>query len=135
MFAAEVHGQESLDAEEDVTSVVFIQGLNTSSFAWHPQAEYFGNLPGYRCLFFDNRAVGLSDSPLCRFSTQDMAWDVQELLEYLGWTDERSVHIVGVSMGGMIAQELVSWLGFLSHVIIYAQSECRLSSRLPPSPL
>ena len=33
-----------------------------------------------------------------------MAEDVICLLDYLGWTGERSVHVVGISLGGMIAQ-------------------------------
>jgi hypothetical protein len=33
-----------------------------------------------------------------------MAEDVVVLLNYLKWTEERSVHVVGISMGGMIAQ-------------------------------
>ena len=36
-----------------------------------------------------------------------MALDVLELLAYLDWTGARSVHLVGVSMGGMIAQHCV----------------------------
>ena len=37
-----------------------------------------------------------------------MAKDIIELLDHVGWTDARSVHIVGIIMGGMFAQELVS---------------------------
>ena len=33
-----------------------------------------------------------------------MAQDVVALLEYIGWTSERELHVVGVSLGGMIAQ-------------------------------
>jgi pimeloyl-ACP methyl ester carboxylesterase len=33
-----------------------------------------------------------------------MAEDVIALLSYIGWTENRSVHLVGVSLGGMIAQ-------------------------------
>ncbi len=33
-----------------------------------------------------------------------MAEDVVVLLDYLGWTEERSLHLVGISLGGMIAQ-------------------------------
>lgn len=37
-----------------------------------------------------------------------MAKDVVELIDHLGWTGKRELHIIGISMGGMIAQELVS---------------------------
>lgn len=33
-----------------------------------------------------------------------MAEDVICLLDYVGWTAEREVHVVGISLGGMIAQ-------------------------------
>lgn len=32
---------------------------------------------------------------------------MEELLDFIGWKEERSINLVGVSMGGMIAQELV----------------------------
>lgn len=35
-----------------------------------------------------------------------MAKDVLDLLEYLGWTKDHSVDLVGISMGGMISLEL-----------------------------
>lgn len=50
--------------------------------------------------------MGKSDKPLIRYSTSEMAKDVLEILDHLGWTSERELHISGVSMGGMIAQEL-----------------------------
>jgi len=40
------------------------------------------------------------------YSTSGMAEDVIALLDYLGWTEKRSLHLVGLSLGGMIAQEL-----------------------------
>jgi len=33
-----------------------------------------------------------------------MAQDVVVLLEYVGWTGPRELHVVGASLGGMIAQ-------------------------------
>jgi pimeloyl-ACP methyl ester carboxylesterase len=33
-----------------------------------------------------------------------MAEDVIELLDHLGWTRDRELNIVGISLGGMIAQ-------------------------------
>ena len=51
--------------------------------------------------------MGKSDKPLLRYSTSEMAKDLIEILDHLGWTKERELHVTGVSMGGMIAQELV----------------------------
>jgi pimeloyl-ACP methyl ester carboxylesterase len=53
--------------------------------------------------------MGLSDKPVMRYSTSEMAKDVLEILDHLGWTAERELHVAGVSMGGMIAQELVNY--------------------------
>jgi hypothetical protein len=33
-----------------------------------------------------------------------MAEDVVALLDYIGWTADRDIHVVGISLGGMIAQ-------------------------------
>lgn len=34
--------------------------------------------------------------------TTEMAQDVIELLDYVGWSAKRELHVVGVSMGGMV---------------------------------
>lgn len=41
-----------------------------------------------------------------RYTTSEMAKDVLEIVDHVGWTDSRQLHIIGVSMGGMIAQEV-----------------------------
>jgi len=56
-------------------------------------------------LLVDNRGIGNSDKPYW-YSTSDMAIDLMEIMDHVGWTALRSVHVVGLSMGGMIAQEL-----------------------------
>ncbi|KAG1858380.1 Alpha/Beta hydrolase protein [Suillus subalutaceus] len=86
--------------------VIFIMGVNSTSFGWLSQVEHFGRLPQYSVLVFDNRGVGMSGTPRGPYTTSGMAEDVIVLLDYLKWTEERSVHVVGISMGGMIAQEL-----------------------------
>ncbi|KAI0374724.1 alpha/beta-hydrolase [Pilatotrama ljubarskyi] len=86
--------------------VVFIMGLNSSSAAWLPQVEHFARQPDYSVLVFDNRGVGNSDAPKGPYTTSGMAEDVITLLDYVGWKEPRQVHVVGVSLGGMIAQEL-----------------------------
>lgn len=95
-------------------------GLNNTCFGWCNQVEYFSKLPSYEVLTFDNRGVGNSDSPNGIYKTTDMAGDVIELLDFLGWKEKRSVHAVGVSMGGMISQHLVS----MADISFYAPFRC-----------
>jgi len=83
-------------------------GLGAMKEAWQRQTRAFGHDQGdkYSCLIIDNIGMGESDKPLQRYTTSSMATDTYEILEHLGWTSKpRSLHIIGVSMGGMIAQE------------------------------
>jgi surfactin synthase thioesterase subunit len=41
-----------------------------------------------------------------------MARDILEVIDHIGWTKERQLHVIGVSMGGMIAQEIVLQLKY-----------------------
>ncbi|QRW04327.1 alpha/beta hydrolase family protein [Ceratobasidium sp. AG-Ba] len=75
--------------------ILFIMGLNSSSFSWQHQVEYFGPLDKYSILVFDNRGVGNSDAPRGPYTTGGMAEDVIVLLDYVGWTEQRQVHVVG----------------------------------------
>jgi pimeloyl-ACP methyl ester carboxylesterase len=90
-------------------------GLGAYRTAWKRQSRYFGHThPEFSSLVFDNRGVGLSDKPTCRYSTSEMAKDIVDLLVGVGWLNEdlslpdprNKPNVVGVSMGGMIAQEL-----------------------------
>lgn len=69
---------------------------------------YFGHVRGseYSVLILDNRGMGGSDKPLMRYSTSEMARDILEVTDHLGWTAPRQLNVCGISMGGMIAQEL-----------------------------
>ncbi|OLN97709.1 putative aminoacrylate hydrolase RutD 2 [Colletotrichum chlorophyti] len=103
----EVHGSGPI-------RIVWIMGLGGSRNMWKRQTRYFGHLRGgrYSSLVFDNRGAGKSAKPNCKYTTSDMAKDVVELLKQLGWLDIESPHyprdlnIAGISLGGMIGQEL-----------------------------
>lgn len=93
-------------------------GLGTLKSGWQRQTKDFGHdSENYSCLIFDNRGIGESDKPLGRYSTTQLAKDTLELLDHLQWTEQRSLHVVGVSMGGMTAQELVCLQRLLLHML------------------
>jgi pimeloyl-ACP methyl ester carboxylesterase len=76
-------------------------GLAADSTAWMFQLPAFA--PHYRTIVFDNRGVGRSAKPPGPYTIHQMADDAAGLLDVL---DVGRAHVVGVSMGGMIAQEL-----------------------------
>lgn len=103
-------------------------GLGSFKSAWQRQTLHFGHERGdtYQVLTLDNRGMGDSDAPLMRYSTSEMARDAVEVLQHVGWLPAdalssssssadakappppppRTLHVAGISMGGMIAQEL-----------------------------
>ncbi len=83
-------------------------GLAAMKTAWQRQTKDFGHdqASKYTCLILDNRGVGESDKPVMRYSTSELAKDTLDVLKHIQWVQKRSVHVIGVSMGGMIAQEL-----------------------------
>ncbi|TPX15318.1 uncharacterized protein E0L32_004595 [Thyridium curvatum] len=102
-LAWEVHGEGPI-------KVILIMGLAAFKTAWQRQTLYFGHerAGDYSVLLIDNRGMGDSDVPLMRYSTSDMARDALEVVRHVGFLDSpgRRLHVVGMSLGGMIAQEL-----------------------------
>jgi pimeloyl-ACP methyl ester carboxylesterase len=84
-------------------------GLGGMKYAWQRQTRDFGHTKGdqYSSLVTDNRGIGDSDKPTSRYSTSAMAQDIVEVLDHIGWTGKRELHVIGISMGGMIAQEIL----------------------------
>ena len=102
MSTAQINGIE-LHYEEHGSGepLLLIMGLAADSLAWMFQLPAFAEQ--YRTIVFDNRGVGRSSKPAGPYTIAQMAEDATGLLDQL---DIRRAHVLGVSMGGMIAQEL-----------------------------
>jgi pimeloyl-ACP methyl ester carboxylesterase len=82
--------------------LLLIQGMSANHKAWgRPFQEQLEC--DFETIVFDNRGMGLSRPAAGPFSIADMAADTAELLDAL---ELESAHVLGISMGGMIAQEL-----------------------------
>jgi len=81
--------------------LVLIMGLGGDHLGWGFQFGAFAER--YRVVAFDNRGAGQTDTPDLPYTTRMMADDTRGLMDAL---DIRRARVVGVSMGGMIAQEL-----------------------------
>lgn len=91
-----------LTGPRDGHPLLMIQGLGTDSRGWVAQRGHFARR-GYRVLTFDNRGVGRSDKPFGTYDLERMALDAVEVLDAAGFA---SAHVMGASMGGIIAQIL-----------------------------
>ncbi len=87
------------------TPLLLIMGLGASLETWVAQRDAFA--ARHRVVMFDNRGAGGSECPPPPWSVPEMAADALGVLDALGI--ERA-HVLGVSMGGMIAQEMaIRW--------------------------
>src|SRR5919109_3044794 len=91
--------QRAPDPGADV--VVWLQGLNAPAAAWAVQLAHFSRT--YRCIAPDPRGIGKSDAPKGPYTTAQMADDVHRILD--ACVVERA-HVVGLSLGGAVAQEM-----------------------------
>jgi pimeloyl-ACP methyl ester carboxylesterase len=119
----EVEIAYEIDGPDDGVPMLLLMGLGTQLVAWPTEVVEGLVDEGFRVVRMDNRDIGLSTHlqgpPPTRgtvlrafvnrryaesdYVLADMASDAVALLDHLGI---EAAHVVGVSMGGMIAQEL-----------------------------
>ncbi|MFZ0547824.1 MAG: alpha/beta hydrolase [Candidatus Promineifilaceae bacterium] len=89
------------EMEGDGEAVVFIHGLGSSSRDWEQQMDFFAEQ--FRVVALDLRGHGRSEKPPGPYSMKMFAGDTAELIKTL---DLGAVHVVGISLGGMVAFQL-----------------------------
>lgn len=89
------------DTHGEGIPLVLIMGLRRNLEWWYCQIPSLSKV--FKVIVFDNRGAGRSDKPEMEYSIPFFADDTAGLMEALGI---RSAHVLGISMGGYIAQEL-----------------------------
>jgi pimeloyl-ACP methyl ester carboxylesterase len=99
---AELNGFDiHYDVHGDGDPLICVHGLGCDRRAWALQIKPFSE--SYQAVFFDNRDVGQSSLATQDYTTEDMAQDVLALADHL---ELDSFHLLGVSLGGMVTQQV-----------------------------
>ncbi len=92
-----------LQGEADAPVVMLVHGLGFSRRAWREQSSVLIGA-GYRVSSFDLRGFGGSDAPARGYDVETLAADLEAVRSDAGC---QAVHLVGHSMGGMVALRYV----------------------------
>ena len=82
-------------------AVLLVMGLGMTLSGWWRTVPVLAR--SFRVLSFDNRGIGRSDGSALPYSVAAMADDAIAVLDAAG---EQRAHVYGISLGGMVAQEL-----------------------------
>ena len=104
----------------DGEPLVLLQGLGADSRGWALQRMALGRR--FRCYGVDNRGVGQSDRPPGPYDLEEMALDALAVLDAEGLD---RVHLMGASMGGVLAQILVVRRPDRVRSLVLACTACR----------
>ena len=88
-------------------AILFVNGWAISSRYWKPLVDRL--TPEYRCITYDQSGTGktvIDARHKPEFTISGFAEEAGALIEHLGLDGRKNLHIVGHSMGGMVATEL-----------------------------
>jgi 3-oxoadipate enol-lactonase len=108
--------------------LILIRGLGSNADHWYCQVPAFSER--YSVVVFDNRGIGRSDKPDIPYTMSMMAEDTVGLMDAL---DLPVAHILGISMGGMIAQEIALRHQQRVNGLVLGCTNCGGKRAVPPS--
>ncbi|MBI2913732.1 MAG: alpha/beta fold hydrolase [Chloroflexi bacterium] len=110
--------------------LLLIMGLGGQASSW--SERFLERLrPHFQIVRFSNRGTGLTDKPQAPYTVPMMAEDAAALLAELGIGQ---AHVFGVSLGGMIAQELVLHYAQRVQGLVLGCTTSGWSRGVPPAP-
>ena len=97
---------EQNPSTQDKPAIVFVNGWAISSRYWKPAIDRLKS--DFRCVSYDQSGTGRTsiDGFKPNFTIAGFADEAGALIEHLGLNRSRKLHIIGHSMGGMVATEL-----------------------------
>ncbi|KGJ06256.1 3-oxoadipate enol-lactonase [Paracoccus halophilus] len=110
-----------IDGPQDGPAVVFANSLGTDLRLWD---ALLAQMPGIRAIRFDKRGHGLSDEGE-EYSIADLAEDCAALIEA---TASGPVVLVGLSIGGMIAQALAAARPELLRALVLSNTAAKMGT-------
>ncbi|HTR13992.1 MAG TPA: 3-oxoadipate enol-lactonase [Roseiarcus sp.] len=116
-----VHYRE--EGPRDAPAIALINALGTDFRIWDEVAAILAR--DFRIIRYDKRGHGLSDSGPDRYDMADYAADLKGLLERLGVT---RATIVGLSIGGLIAQELYRRRADLFEALVLSDTAAKIGT-------
>jgi 3-oxoadipate enol-lactonase len=109
--------------------LLMIGGFNSERVTWLFQMPVFKKY--FKVITFENRGSGKSSKPTNGYSIDTMMLDAIGLMDYLGI---QKAHILGVSMGGLIAQEIAISYPERILKLVLSTSYCRIDGSNGPTP-
>jgi len=91
------------ESQGDGVPLLLVHGLGYTRQGWGPQRELLARR--YRVLSFDNRGIGESEIPPGPYTVAALAEDAVQVLDEAG---AGRAHVLGASLGGMVAQLLAA---------------------------
>jgi 3-oxoadipate enol-lactonase len=113
----------SVSGNPDGPPLVFINSLGTDWRIWDSMMPYFETT--YRVIRYDKRGHGLSDCPPAPYSIRDHAQDLVGLLDVLA---VETAVLIGISVGGMIAQDFAAAWPDRVHKLVLCDTAAKIGT-------